>query len=383
MPDTPLRPTVVILGGGFCGAAVALHLLRDHPGLRADLVIVEPRERLGAGLAYGTADPEHRVNVAASRMSPFPEQPDHFQDWLHAHGDPDADPASRLPDGRLFPRRSTYGRYVDETLRQLARPGRGGPALRHLREYATSARIDTGRIVVTLGQGDAIRADAMVLAVGHPAPDLPAALAGLRGASGLVADPWDTARLDAIDRGAAVLVVGTGLTACDVVASLHARAHVGPITLVSRRGLLPRARTERPVTTFGAFDTRPETTALGLLRRVRRAVAEADAQDRPWEDVVAALREQARTVWNTLPVPQRRRLLRHLRPFWDVHRFQCAPQIDALLRRERDAGRVAVIAASPVAARIDADTPRATPCSWSACAPAARPRQPSTASAPW
>jgi uncharacterized NAD(P)/FAD-binding protein YdhS len=351
MPDT--RPTVVIVGGGFCGAAVALHLLRDHPGLRADIVIVEPRERLGAGLAYGTADPEHRVNVAAARMSPFPEHPGHFHDWLRAHGEPDADPASLLPDGRLFPRRSTFGRYVDETLRRHAQPG-ATIALRHLRDRATAARADAHGIEVTLGGGGTVRADTLVLAVGHPPPDLPAALACLRGAPGLVADPWDTARLDAIERNAAMLVVGTGLTACDVVASLRARGHIGPITMVSRRGLLPRARTELPVTTFGTFDAAPEATALGLLRRVRRAVDEAAAQGRPWEDVIAALREQARAVWGALPVPQRGRLLRHLRPFWDVHRFQCAPQIDALLHRERAAGRVVVRAATPFAARVDA-----------------------------
>ena len=43
---------IAILGGGFAGAACALHLLRDHPGLVAELVVIEPRERLGAGLAY-------------------------------------------------------------------------------------------------------------------------------------------------------------------------------------------------------------------------------------------------------------------------------------------------------------------------------------------
>ncbi len=363
----PHRPTVLVVGGGFCGAAVALHLLRDHPGLPADIVVVEPRERLGAGLAYGTADPEHRVNVAASRMSPFPEQPDHFDAWLRAQDDPAADPASVLPDGRLFPRRATFGRYVDETLRGFARAagsgtdagdGAGdaaGPVLRHLRGHADAARADATGVEVTLAGGGTVRGDALVLAVGHTAPDLPPALAALRGAPGLVADPWDTARLDAIDRAAEVLVVGTGLTACDVVASLRARGHSGRITLVSRRGLLPRGRTPLPVTTFGTFDAAPEATALGLLRRVRRAVAEAGAQGRPWEDVVAALREQARTVWGALPVAQRRRLLRHLRPFWDVHRFQCAPQIDALLHRERAAGRVAVLAATPTASRIDGD----------------------------
>ncbi len=352
MPET--RPTVLIVGGGFCGAAVALHLLRDHPGLAADIVVVEPRARLGAGLAYGTADPEHRVNVAASRMSPFPEAPDHFDAWLRAQGDPAADPASVLPDGRLFPRRAAFGRYVAETLAAHAGAG-GAPALRHLRDHATAARADSAGVEVTLEHGATVRGDVLVLAVGHTAPDLPAALSGLRGSAGLVADPWDTARLDAIDREAEFLVVGTGLTACDVVASLRARGQSGRITMVSRRGLLPRARTTLPVTSFGTFDADPETTALGLLRRVRRAVADAAAQGRPWEDVIAALREQARTVWNALPIPQRCRLLRHLRPFWDVHRFQCAPQIDALLHRERAAGRVVVRAATPLASRLDAD----------------------------
>ena len=349
-----LRPTVLVVGGGFCGAAVALHLLRDHAGLAADIVVVEPRARLGAGLAYGTTDPEHRVNVAASRMSPFPEEPGHFDAWLRAQGDPAADPASVLPDGRLFPRRATYGRYVAETLAAYAGAG-GAPALRHLRDHATAARADTNGVQVALAEGAPVRGDVLVLAVGHSAPDLPAALAGLRDAPGLVADPWDTARLDAIAPDSEVLVVGTGLTACDVVASLRARGHRGRITLASRRGLLPRARTTLPVTTFGTFDAVPETTALALLRRVRRAVAEAAAQGRPWEDVIAALREQARVVWNALPMGQRRRLLRHLRPFWDVHRFQCAPQIDALLHRERAAGRVLVLAATPTASRLDPD----------------------------
>ncbi|MGI3776177.1 MAG: FAD/NAD(P)-binding protein [Janthinobacterium lividum] len=350
----PHRPTVLVVGGGFCGAAVALHLLRDHATLPVDIVVVEPRATLGAGLAYGTADPEHRVNVAAARMSPFPEDPNHFDKWLRAHGDPESDPASVLPDGRLFPRRATYGRYVAETLAAAAGAGQG-PTLRHLRTHATAAHADPAGTTVTLATGDTLRADVLVLAVGHATPDLPAALHALRDAPGLVADPWDTARLDAIDRAAPVLVVGTGLTACDTVASLRARGHAGPITLASRRGLLPRPRTDLPVTPVGRFDAPPAPTALALLRATRRAVAAAAAEGRPWESVIAALREQARPVWSALPLPERRRLLRHLRPFWDVHRFQCAPQIDALLRRERASGRVTVLAATPTASRIAPD----------------------------
>jgi uncharacterized NAD(P)/FAD-binding protein YdhS len=60
---------IVILGGGFAGTACAIHLMRDHPGLRAELTVIEPRERLGAGLAYSAPAREHRINVAAARMT--------------------------------------------------------------------------------------------------------------------------------------------------------------------------------------------------------------------------------------------------------------------------------------------------------------------------
>ena len=47
-----------------------------------------------------------------------------------------------------------------------------------------------------------------------------------------------------------------------------------------------------------------------------------------------ALRAQGRDIWTALDLDARRRLVRHLRPFWDVHRFRAAPQIDAVLDRK-------------------------------------------------
>ena len=332
---------VVIIGGGFAGAACALHLLRDHPALECALTVVEPRETLGAGLAYSSPAAEHRTNVAAARMSVLPEAPMHFHDWLLARGDPARDPASAMPDGRLYPARRVFGRYVSEQLAaQLA--GRPGIAFRHARQAARLVAASGAGLLVTLDDGDTLAADAVVLAISHSAPDLPAALRGVRA---VLADPWDVAALDAIAPQARVLVVGTGLTACDVTARLLARGHAGAITLVSRHGLLPRPRTLLPVMAEGDFTTRAETTALGLLRRVRRAVAEAAAHGRPWENIVDALRQQAGAAWGTLDWAQRRTLLRHLRTWWDVHRFQSAPQIDAALAGGQASGQVRVRAA--------------------------------------
>jgi uncharacterized NAD(P)/FAD-binding protein YdhS len=171
----------------------------------------------------------------------------------------------------------------------------------------------------------------------------------------VIANPWDVAALDAIPLSARMLIVGTGLTACDVLATLLARGHGGPITALSRHGLLPRPRTMLPVAAEGDFSTSPETSALGLLRRVRRAVAIATAAGRPWENIIDALRQQSAVVWGSLDWGQRKQLLRHLRSFWDVHRFQSAPQIDAAVGAARGRGQLTLRAASLVSARADGD----------------------------
>ena len=108
---------IVILGGGFAGAVCALHLMRDHPRLQAALSVIEPRERLGAGLAYSAPAREHRTNVAAAKMSVFPEDPEHFHRWVIAQGEVARDPACAMADGRLYPSRAVFGRYVAEMLR--------------------------------------------------------------------------------------------------------------------------------------------------------------------------------------------------------------------------------------------------------------------------
>lgn len=66
-----------------------------------------------------------------------------------------------------------------------------------------------------------------------------------------------------------------------------------------------------------------------------------------WRAVLDALRPATRQIWNQLPIEEKRRFLRHLRPWWEVHRHRTAPvvqsRIDALLSQGRlriHAGRI-------------------------------------------
>ena len=64
---------VAVVGGGAAGVLCAVHLLRS--ATRSTSCSSSGAEQVGAGLAYGTTDPAHLLNVRASGMSAFDDEP--------------------------------------------------------------------------------------------------------------------------------------------------------------------------------------------------------------------------------------------------------------------------------------------------------------------
>src|SRR2546423_1437066 len=58
-----------------------------------------------------------------------------------------------------------------------------------------------------------------------------------------VRDPWAPGALAGVRAAGGVLLLGTGLTAVDIVLTLHRRDPAAVVSAVSRRGLLPQAHT--------------------------------------------------------------------------------------------------------------------------------------------
>src|ERR1700675_470562 len=66
--------SIAIVGGGASGALMTAHLLKCA-GDAVRVTLIEPREQIGRGLAYATENESHRLNVRASNMSAFPDDP--------------------------------------------------------------------------------------------------------------------------------------------------------------------------------------------------------------------------------------------------------------------------------------------------------------------
>ncbi|WP_047457566.1 FAD/NAD(P)-binding protein [Rhizobium rhizogenes] len=337
------RPVIAIIGGGVSGAAVAFHLLQRQRLQPGQLFIFEPRARLGAGLAYDTQDPAHRINVPAAKMSLLPDDLEHFQRWIEANDALVGDETAVAANGNLFPRRALFGRYIGDMVQPFVDDGR----ITHVAEKTAEVRRLNDRWVISGEAGRRLEADILVIATSHPSPLPPEPLRrALAGHPRFVVDPTRPDAVAAIRADDRVLVVGNGLTSADVIASLTLRGHTGPITAISRRGLRSRGHAPVRQELFGDFVSHPSRTALDLLRLVRATIREAEAEGRSWHAVIDQVRAQGQDLWRAMPLEERRRVVRHLRPFWDVHRFRVAPQVEAASEEAIRNGRLEVLAAS-------------------------------------
>jgi uncharacterized NAD(P)/FAD-binding protein YdhS len=331
-------PITAVVGGGFSGTMVAVHLARLAAAKPARVVLFEKSARPARGVAYGTPCDQHLLNVPAGFMSALPDEPSHFLDWLRAR-----DPSAH--HGTFAPRR-VYGDYLEQLLR--AETGGTTRRIEVVHEEVVDAEVgeSTSPVRLTTCSGECFVADRVVLALGHPAPAEPEGLA-LRGkCGGYIADPWSACALDQLSADDAIALVGTGLTAVDLIVEAHSRGHRGTIFAISRHGLLPCRHQSspaipRPHIAIGAGTSE---TARSLLKRVRSEVAVCQEQGNDWRSVVDSLRPVTQTLWRSLADPERARFVRHLAPRWDVHRHRVAPQVDELLDEGRRSGRLIVVA---------------------------------------
>lgn len=119
---------IAVIGGGFSGVMVAVHLLLNAT---RPLVIklIDSQEVIGQGVAYGTDKKCHLLNVPASNMSAFADNSEHFLHWLHNQGFSEIDATTFVP-------RQIYGQYIQAVLNEALL---NAPAWVKLERYRTEA----------------------------------------------------------------------------------------------------------------------------------------------------------------------------------------------------------------------------------------------------
>lgn len=286
---------------------------------------------MGRGVAYSTEDAAHLLNVRAEEMSALAAEPGHFAERFSEAGG----------SSQAFAQRRFYGRYLQELLLQAVDAG----GVKPIAATALNASRESSAWHIELDDKTSLRARVLVLALGNEKPDTPRELAAL--GSRLIGDPWGRQAREAVKElaasGAPALIIGTGLTMVDLVLSLDAAAYAGKCVAVSRRGLTPRRHDDDSME--AADNESPPARLRTLARWVRKRGEQID-----WRAAVDALRPHSHSLWQGFTVGEQRRFLRHVRPWWDVHRHRIAPEVASVLHDRIAAGSMEIIAGRIVSA---------------------------------
>jgi uncharacterized NAD(P)/FAD-binding protein YdhS len=322
--------SVLIIGGGFSGATLAFQLLRRDPNL--NIAIVDSGETLGQGLAYSTTYWSHVLNVPANNMSAFPEDPGHFVRWARRNYSP------ILQEGSFLPR-AVYGRYLDSLLKEAAT--RSGRDLPWFRDQALTLTRTDALYSTQLKSGLKLLAKAVVIATGNVPPGDPSVPGLTDEARRYFAFSWSQTALAGLRGSATVLLIGAGLTSVDLAIALAYTGFPGTIHMLSRRGLLPQSH--RQAGTWSQYwNEKYPRTVRGMLRLIRKQVRAAAEAGIDWRSVIDALRPVTPEIWRSLTEEERRRFMRHARPYWEVHRHRVAPEVSERLSRLIREGRIRV-----------------------------------------
>jgi uncharacterized NAD(P)/FAD-binding protein YdhS len=315
---------VAIVGGGAAGALAAVHLLREpreRGGLEIELI--DRTGTFGAGVAYGTDDPLHLLNVPAVRMGAIHGHPEHFHEWLAERGEPVGEEA--------FLPRGVYATYIRDLLTRAEREAAGARLRRRGGEVASIAEQHgpgVAPLELTFADGERLEADRVILALGPLGSGDPIRVPPELKKSGVyVADPWAAGALDEVRSDSSVLIVGTGLTMVDVALSLG-EIEGGPrIRAVSRHGLVPR-RHRRDLTNLRRFHIPMETGELEpVVAAVFAQICRVAKQGDDWRDVIDSMRPVSPQLWRSLRLEDKERFLAEFQRLWDVHRFRMAPDV--------------------------------------------------------
>lgn len=351
-------PRIAIIGGGFSGTLALANLVRQaDAALSIDLF--EQSGNAGTGVAYGTIDIAHLLNVRTDRLGAFPDAPQGFYTWLH-------DEAGKAQVSKLWPGyevrpdgyvpRMFYAAYLKHILEEslkLAREKSIDVRVHH----ASIEDIESGDpLTLSIKKGNmttAMEADAVVLATGNLPPrrfDFEPAVAG---SGRYIADIWSPAwdeTIHAVRKLPAkshILVIGTGLTAIDAILTLEEENYPGTVVAVSRNGRLPAAHMASrpyPAWEWVLHPDRAPRTASALLARLRAEIQSAARQGYDWRSVIDSLRPVTQPLWRQTGLHEKKRFLRRLLPFWNIHRHRMAPEVAAEIAKLQASGKLKIVA---------------------------------------
>ena len=321
-------PRIAIVGGGFSGTMTSFHLLRLVPSASVTMFERVPAQIAG-GNAYTPSSEHHLLNVPAGSMGARAQDPGEFLQWLIAR--------DQKVQGSSFVSRRFYGEYLTEILTHMRETATG-----HFQtifdEVVSIRRPPSAELEIRTAAGTLLKFDHLIIATGTTPRIIPTSGTKESLRHRVVMRPWSESIFKVASPTDSIALVGSGLSAVDILVEGSKQSFQGSYRVISPRGAFPCMHAEdlSPIAPLPA--TPPWTSVLGALRGIR-ALTSNYAE---WQHAIDALRPHLNKIWNNFPEVERHRFLRHAATIWDRHRHRMPRSAFAVISQLQAEGRLTI-----------------------------------------
>lgn len=335
--------SIAIVGGGFCGMLTMVQLAKRASQSKKKIFIKifykgPPQFR---GTAFYSYSEKHLLNVAAKNMSAFPDQPDHFIDWLSVRED--FSDRSKEDIASLYLPRNLYGSYLEELMQEAITQLDPDVQCEVIHAEVIAIHPEQNCYSIHCLNGDKFTTDKVVLATGNQLPGSPLS----KQQPGILSafyypNPWSEDCVQHLEKVNNVLIIGTGLTMIDVVLGLIEKNFDGKIICVSPKGfhILPH-RIHQPYTEI-LDEIKAPYDLVKLFRIFRKHIRKVKAENKSGETVVDALRSKTQEIWQELNLKDKKRFMQHVRHLWGVARHRLPASIYETIQKKIQSGRLEI-----------------------------------------
>jgi len=325
------NPTIAIIGGGFCGNMLAVHLLSTAKK-PLHIVLINSGYPLSKGIAYSSYSHKHLLNVPAKNMSAFPDKPNHFMDWIKKHENYRVIDQTALP-GMFLPR-NIYGYYLKDLFDTAIRKKPEYTSISFVHDEAIDIEECDGKANIYFSVSPSVVADKVVLAIGNQSPDNPSLKdPSFYNSRNYYGNPWLHEAVNHLDPQKEVFILGNGLTMVDIVLGLKEKKHKGKIYSLSPNGfqILPH-RVFEPYKGL-MEELKPPYDLPKIVSLFRSHVKKLRDQGLAGEAAVDSLRPLTQKVWQSWSKQEKERFMYHIRHMWGVARHRLPMDIHKMIQQ--------------------------------------------------
>ena len=323
---------IAIIGGGLSGTLLAHYLLHDDRQPMTVYLFEKDYQQLSRGIAYRAAGETQLLNVPAASMNLHNVPAGDFYHWLLSKNHLNILPGDFVP-------RHLFGAYLKELFQN---------SLDHAK--LVKVKIITDEVVDILKEEDLLHVST---AAGHsytvtkavvangilPAADPFTVTLDIKLSERYQSNPWNFRYMDHLKQNDHVLLIGTGLTMLDhAIGLLNADKNLR-VTAFSRRGFLPLPHKPHQPYAFPNYTIVPTDDIGKLLRSAKDYYHVHKINGLDWRELIDRIRSQVPLLWKTLNPASKKRFIRHLKPYWEIHRHRAPQEVLSVIERAIQEGR--------------------------------------------